>query len=577
MAHVTPQFNIKTGSDSSLFFSREVTGGDVSAKAFEKAALGRIKTDPVVQESDVFDYPQLTRRTGHSIKGSTESIESNELRKGRTKSAPRKGNSSSEGSLDIELSPETYDDIFEAALRNKWKPWTSDDGSAIKFDFKGTLTEDQFISNGTEKDGGLKAKYLVGWKGGDKAREDAIVIFEDEQERNEFEIDELTCGTEDIKYSALAQYGGIKDEDLYQEFEHLAVNTMSLSVSPGQIVTGSFGFMGANNPDLLQTGDGYVEVEVADEAAFKAGKFYIEDGDGYKRATEYDSSATYYVAPTGIIDALADDDARSKEGRFYVGMDDDKVVGKTPAEAKAWVEELAQKVGTTTDQFTAREGFLYINGHRVQYGSNLTFELNNGLKQIFAIFEKGAISTAPMSLDITGTLDAYLIKGYSEELYNMATGDKDVEITFCFQDQEDNPNYLYVIQIFKAKFTDTDISQGAEELTISLPFQSFEERACRFFRIRKKVEAQETRGKVLFDDITLDKTEGKITVTSKVPFEGDVVITATKGEEKEEVTLGDVTVTGNEATCDITLDDITYLDVKAVYKDWASISKHYDI
>ena len=279
MAHVTPQFDIKTGADSQLFFSREITVNDVNGSTIPEAAVGRIKTTDVVQESDVFVYPQLTRRTGHSIKGTTETIESNELRKGRTKSAPRKGNSSAEGSLDIELSPETYDDIFEAALRNHWKPWTSDADSAIKFDYAGTLTADQFISNGSDEDSGLGSKYLVGWKG-TGGREDAIVIFENEAERNLYEIDELTCGTKDIKYSGLAQYGGIEGQDLYQEFQHLAVNTMSLSVSPGQIVTGSFGFMGANNPDLLGTGQEYTLVTASTQAEFDAGLYYTRTGTG---------------------------------------------------------------------------------------------------------------------------------------------------------------------------------------------------------------------------------------------------------------------------------------------------------
>lgn len=498
MAHVTPQFNIKTGSDSQLFFSREITGN--------VANTGKI-VESAVETSDVYAYPQLTRRTGHSIAGTTESIESSELRKGRTKSAPRKGNSSSEGSLDIELSPETYDDIFEAALRNKWKPWTSDANSAIKFDFTEAILPDQFISNGTEADGGLHAKYLVGVKGDGN---DAIVEFESAAEKAKYEIDELTCGTEDIKYSALAQYGGITGEDLYQEFQHLAVNTMSLSVSPGQIVTGSFGFMGSNNPDLLQEGDTYSKCKPQpSQAEVEAGGFYVRAGEypnfSYTEETTYNADHTYYKAVSdGIIKALVGDkeDGTSDNARF--------AVTKSSTQVKSWIQDLANKVGTTTDQFTAREGFLYINGHRVQYGSNLTFELNNGLKQIFAIFEKGSISTTPISLDITGTLDAYLIAGHSEDLYNMCSGDKDVEITFCFQDQEDNPEYLYVMQIFKAKFTNNNISQGTEELTVSLPFQSFEERACRFFRIRKIEKGKESRSKI--NTITFDNTEGKGTV-----------------------------------------------------------------
>lgn len=493
MSHVTPQFDIKTGADSQLFFSREITKSDVVADAtLTDEAIGRFRSGELAKESDIYNYPQMTRRTGHSIKGTTENIESNELRKGRTKSAPRKGNSSAEGSLDIELSPETYDDIFEAALRNKWKNWTSDANSDIKFDFVGTLATDQFISNGTEKDAGLTAKYLVGVAGQASASKDAVIVFESSAERAKYEIAELTCGTEDIKYSALAEYGGIEGEELYQEFQHLAVNTMSLSVSPGQIVTGSFGFMGANNPDLLPTGASY---EVADPAPSSQtdldnGDYYTRSGTAgaytYAKATTFDGSATYYAPPKDLVESLGDDSVRSKTGRFFGSMSGTTVVGKTPDQVVPWVEDLKNRVGTDTDQFTAREGFLYINGHRVQYGSNLTLELNNGLKQIFAILEKGSISTTPLALDITGTLDAYLIKGYSEDLYNMFTRDKDVEIVFCFQDKEDNPDYLYVMQIFKAKFSDADISQGNEELTVSLPFQSFEERACRMFRIRKR-------------------------------------------------------------------------------------------
>ena len=579
MAHVTPQFDIKTGADSQLFFSREITVNDVGqtintstgTATVPDSAVGRIKAGDVVQAQDIFKYPQLVRRTGHSLTGTTENIESQELRKGRTKSAPRKGNSSSEGSLDIELSPETYDDIFEAALRNNWKPWTSDANSAIVFDFDKTLlTEGKFISNGSEKDGGLGAKYLFGWKGGTDGREDAIVMFENQAESATFEVDELTCGMKDIKFSALAQYGGVEGQDLYQEFQHLAVNTLSLSVSPGQIVTGSFGFMGSNNPELLGTGQAYVQVATADksEADYNAGKYYVINASGkYERADgegkTYDPTATtvYYTAPDGIIEELADDDDRSKEGRFFEGYNavNEKITGKTPAEAKVWVDDLAEKVGTKTDQFTAREGFLYINGHRVQYGSNLTLELNNGLKQIFAIFERGSISTTSLTLDITGTLDAYLIKGYSENLYNMCTNDKDVEIVFCFQDKEDNPEYLYVVQIFTAKFTQNDISQGTEELTLSLPFQSFGERAMRMFRFRKKTM-----------DCTLNNTAGTLNVTlvAKPTTATGLIVTATKSNG--------TAISLTPGTYDATTGIMPYTFTSLVASDVVTVKMSYD-
>ena len=65
---VNPTFNLKTGADTDLYYAREVVSGD---------DVGKIKSS----ESG-FKYPALTRTTGNSIKGSTESIESNELREG---------------------------------------------------------------------------------------------------------------------------------------------------------------------------------------------------------------------------------------------------------------------------------------------------------------------------------------------------------------------------------------------------------------------------------------------------------------------------------------------------------------
>lgn len=501
MAHQTPQFNVKTGADSSLFFSRETTSADKTAGIIDDdekvgliqsevpdAVFDTKKANPAtgskgeyVDPIDYFSYPALTRRTGHSITGSTDNIESNELRKGRTKSAPRKGRSSATGDLEFELSPETYDDILEAAFRGRWTNWVSDTNSAsnivkageIKPEYEdglfATAIGDPLAKKGIEH----PAIKLLGTEA--EVRAGLALVATNE----EVEIHELCCGTEDIKYSALAQYGGITGEDLFQEFQHLAVNTMALSVSPGEIVTGSFGFQGSNDPDLVQAGEDYTLADPQPTADnFAKGVYYtMDDTTGtavYTRATAHTTGAKYYVKPTGLIHNLAEHDGH--QGRFLNQM--------TPAEVKEWIKNLPEK-GTSTDQYTAREGFLYIAGKRVQFGSNLTFNLDNGLKQLFAIFERDAISTAPMTLDITGTLDAYLIKDHAEVLYNLATQDKDVEVLFCFQDREDDPTALYVMQIFKTKF-DKSISQGSEELTVSLPYTSFEEKAARMFRIRRR-------------------------------------------------------------------------------------------
>ena len=470
MASKTPQYTIKVGADSVDYFSREVTASDVANGSYEEEQIGLIQNEKVESGTDVFSFPQAVRRTGDSFKGSTESIESNELRKGRTKSAPRKGNSSADGSLDFELSPETYDDILEAALRGKWTKWESDTNSATNLKEAGKskviFENGTFLSKITDESAGkvvdaqrrlwatstelatIKAAILAdhpAWKESEYFQDPRYPIIVSD---SDLEVSELTCGTNDVKYSVLKHFGGVENDDLYQEFTHMAVSTMSLSVTPGQIVTGSFGFMGANNPDLVQRG-------------------VAKDG-----SVEYESDGT---TPKGLVKILSKWD--DHESRF--------ATSKSPDEVKSWIDALPEK-GTSTDQYTAREGFLYVNGVRVRYGSSLEFSLDNGLNKTFAIFEKDAIATSPLSLDITGTLGVYLIKGYSEKLYNLATQDKDVELLFCFQDKEDDPDSLYVVQIFKSKFTDTDLNSGSDTLEVSFPYQSFEERAVRVFRLRKK-------------------------------------------------------------------------------------------
>lgn len=467
----TPQYTIKVGADSVDYFAREVTASDVGAGKYKESQIGLIM-DSVLSNSDEFKYPVVVRRTGDSFKGSTESIESNELRAGRTKSAPRKGNSSAEGSLEFELSPETYDDILEAALRGKWTKWISDTESLTNIvaagEVKPVFKDGTFLSKVTNlSTREIKSVHKRLWANKNELEVIKAKVIADGYDNStpdkayylhpdyplivtdaDVEVSELTCGTNDVKYSVLKHFGGVENDDLFQEFQHMAVNTMSLSVSPGQIVTGSFGFMGGNNPDVVQKGvdkDGKIEYEA--------------DGK----------------TPKGLLKLLSK----------YTGHDSRFANEKTPEEVKEWIKELPKK-GTSTDQYTAREGFLYVNGERVRYGSNLTFELNNGLTKTFAIFEKDAIATSPLTLDITGNLGAYLIKGYSENLYNLATQDKDVELVFCFQEKEDNPESLYVVQIFKSKFTDTDLSSGAENLEVTFPYQSFEERAVRIFRLEKR-------------------------------------------------------------------------------------------
>ena len=406
------QHNLKTGADSDIIYIREVTDK-------KSADFGKLKT-----VDGLYKFPVLSRSTGNSVSGTTETIESNELRKGRTKSAPRRGNSSAEGSHDLELSPTTFDDLLEAALRGEWKRWESDTDSAINLDhnaynpgfFLTRCVDPSESEYNHEKNFGSRRLINDGAAG----HEDGMLKVP-----AGCVVHELTCGTKDIKYSLLKKFGGVENEDLYQEFKHIAVNTLSLSVQIGAIVTGSFGLMGNNNPKLM-----------------------------------------------------TEDVARANFG----GEDTDRFVDGVTT-GNSFIENLPVK-STDTDQFTSREGDLWINGKNITFATNLTLELNNGLEKKFAIFVKDAISTQPLSLDVTGDLTTYLVEGESDELYNSGIDDETNEIIFQFQNKEKDPDFIYLFQIFETKIGDQNLSSsGADTFDQSEPYSSFGERALRIFRV----------------------------------------------------------------------------------------------
>jgi len=406
------QHNLKTGADSDIIYTREVT--DKKSVNFSK-----LKT-----RDGLYKFPLLSRSTGNSISGTTETIESNELRKGRTKSAPRRGNSSAEGTHDLELSPTTFDDLLEAALRNEWKRWSSDTNSAINLDH--TAFNDGFFMtrcvDPEEKEYNHDKNF-----GSRRLINDGVAGHEDGMLKVPAGciVHELTCGTKDIKYSLLKKFGGVDGEDLYQEFKHIAVNTLSLSVQIGAIVTGSFGMMGNNNPKIM-----------------------------------------------------TEDVARA----YFGGEDSDRFEDGVTT-GNSFIENLPVK-STDTDQFTSREGDLWINGKNITFATNLTLELNNGLEKKYAIFVKNAISTQPLSLDVTGDLTTYLVAGESDELYNSGIDDETNEIIFQFQNKEVDPDFIYLFQIFQTKIGDQNLSSsGADTFDQSEPWNSFGERALRIFRV----------------------------------------------------------------------------------------------
>lgn len=445
-----PTFNLKTGADSDLIVAREETNTS-------EETLGKIK-----RRDGLYRFPYLTRRTGDTLTGTTENIESNELRHGRTKSAAQKGTSSASGDINFEFSAETFDDMMEAAFRGKWKRWKSDTNSPSNK--KGnTYADGYFDTKCAETSAGKK---LIGT--------DASSLIRMANAGN-FIIHELNSETDDIKYSLLRKLGGQTDEDLWQEFEHMAVNNMQLSVQINSIITGSFGFMGANNPKLLDSDETVKHFETRMDS--------ISNNDDLIDREKFSTTATYAVGDMVLYETdgycYKCHTAVSSAGAWT------GATNWTKLEAYDYFDAIPDHA-TDTVQYTARQGFLYLNGEKIEFAQNLSFTLDNGITQKFAILVPNSISSTPLELDITGDLTTYVVGGSeskAKKIFNNAVDNGDVELLFCLQDKLDDPTSFYVFQIFKAKHTDNSVTgNGSDTFDESLPWQSYGEQACRVFK-----------------------------------------------------------------------------------------------
>ena len=421
-------YNIKVGSDTDLYISRINTDKD------------SVNFTKIKSHDAGFDYPYLTRTTGNSLKPTTEYIQSNELRHGGAESAPRPGNTSVEGSIDVEVSPDTFDDNFSALFNNEWRRWKSDSDSASNLDHI-PCSDGQFLTRACKlknpsdptqgydedsynNDEEFKPRALlkIGGVGNGILEVPAGSV-----------VNEITFGKKSIEYMISKKYGGVEGEDMYHIFKRLAIGTLDLNAEIGAIVTGSFGFMGDSSSDILET----------DET-----KDYL----GGATSNKFEDGTT-----TG----------------------------------DSYVENLPEKA-TETDQFTTREGDLWINGKNITFGQTLSFNVDKNLEKKYALFVKNPIAKSSLKKAITANLSTYLVPD-AKQLYNLANNNKTFEVLFAFEDkgymndmarEEDKPENIYLFQIFNSKAEDKDLSaSGESDYNMSIPLRSFGEKLCRVFKI----------------------------------------------------------------------------------------------
>lgn len=418
--------NIKVGSDTDLFISRINT--DKTSADFTK----------IKSHEAGFDYPYLTRTTGNSLKPTTEYIQSNELRHGGAESAPRPGNTSVEGSIDVEVSPDTFDDNFSALFNNEWTRWPSDTNSPSNLD-KIPCQAGEFLTRACKVDVSSPTGYDEEHYNPDEEFKPRHLLKNSTQTDGLIEVpdgavvNEITFGKKSIEYLITKKYGGVEGEDMYHIFKRLAVGTLDLNAEIGSIVTGSFGFMGDSSSDILTEG----------------------------------------------------------EAKEYLGGPDHDDFEDVTMSGEKYINELPEKA-TDTDQFTTREGDLWINGKNITFGQTLSMNIDKNLEKKYALFVKNPVAKSSLKKAITANLSTYLVPD-SQTLYNLANNNKTFEVLFAFEDKgymndsfkaEDKPENIYVFQIFNAKAEDRDLSaSGESDYNMTIPLRSFGEKLCRVFKI----------------------------------------------------------------------------------------------
>ena len=507
VADLEPTFDLPAGSSSDFYLSREINDREDD------------NNGKIIKKHGLWKYPFLTRRTGDSLVGTNEEITSSELRHGRTASKTKLGNASSSGSLDIEFSPETFDDQLEGVFRDKWVRWFQDGKSNL-------ITKDYLTAKGhihVNGDDGTYNQYYDDTYKGKRVSEvpllytgseagtaaDPFGLIKVSAEKiggrtlnplGKYIAHELHIGNNPVKYAALSRIPITEKAVRYANYRHVEMGELNLNVTVNAIVTGSFNMNGSNNPDYYTENPETGKIRMADQMNEK--KVMAKgEGDEYYSSTDYRDAAERFIA-------TARETTKSTE----------------------------------TDQFTALDGFLYVNGHQLQFCSDLTMDLNNNLQAIYAIFVKNAIANLSPSLAVTGNITAYFTDGEkdstgkkygADDLKNLASQNKDVEILYAFIDKED-PDIIYLFQIFKATISaPTETKDADNPISLDLPYTSFGEMAVRCLRLEiPKIRSIEIDTQSVVEDIrdSQDVDTVDLVLYPNVPLDSESTVSGTAGQ-----------------------------------------------
>ena len=210
------------------------------------------------------------RYTSESLKQTTDSASSDEIRSDRQRSDLIRTDVRAEGDVNLELSYNEYDEFFEAGIQTD-ATWSSSDtamatAEAVTF----TSASKTIDKDGGDWDNQPKVGDLIKVSGTSTADgvytvvtvpdgtsvtvKEAFTLNVGESGITVVKGDLIKNGTTEAFFELQKDYNGVGP--LYDYFDNMVVDTMNLTIEPGSILTGSFGFMGstATSADTLGSG-----------------------------------------------------------------------------------------------------------------------------------------------------------------------------------------------------------------------------------------------------------------------------------------------------------------------------------
>jgi hypothetical protein len=414
---------------------------------------------------------QTLRMTSTDLAYSKQSTESNELESsGMMIDAPKTG-ASSAGGINIEFSPDSYNDFIQAAVRGTWGNTINVTGAhgivastatitAASAAFADAVAGQWVFLSGFANSGNN------GWFEIDSVTSDTVAVLLDPGSLlvNETGPAGAKILSKRIINGTVTRDFAIEESFLdvssFLQFLGQRVNTMNMSLSAGQVVTGSFGFMGSD-VEYEQAGDvftGVITITATTRTIAATGAF--TDAVVGQRIT-ISGMATEANNITGVILT------RTSADSVILTTATTGLVNETgPATAQLYVSAPSWSAGnsytaaTSTDVFnaTSNVGQIVVNNTvSTACFRSMSLALNNNLR------ETPCMGSEFPNLDygqqsITGSLEKIFTS--LSDLWSLMKDHTDVELQFGLKSSDGTKGIHIRLPRVKLTSDQVDLSAG---------------------------------------------------------------------------------------------------------------------